>query len=145
MLDYKECSGKSSFFKWLFVNHPNAIDRIGYRSASQLRSSVTNLGRKEIYIIDLTRVKGRDDKEEDLLSIIEDIKSGLVINPMYGSGKTLIMAPPHVIISSNYMLDYTLFSEDRLEIYEIEEKSLDLKEIDIKTIKKKKEEEKQTE
>jgi hypothetical protein len=91
LIDYKGCSGKSTFFKFLFVNHPSEIGRIGYGTANQLRSSVTNLGVKKLFIIDLTRAKGKEDNLEDLLSITEDVKNGLVINPMFGSGRILIM------------------------------------------------------
>ena len=43
---------------------------------------------------------------------------------MYGSGRTLLMEPPHIIVSSNYNLDYNLLSEDRWEVYEISDKKL---------------------
>ena len=53
------------------------------------------------------------------MSVLEDLKSGLVTNVMYGSGKTLIMEPPHIIVSSNYILKYELLSEDRWDVYQI--------------------------
>lgn len=119
LVDKKGNSGKSSFFKWLFYKKPSEIGRIGYGSASQLRSSVVNMGKKDLYIVDLARSKSKDDRQEDLLSVLEDIKSGLVTNAMYGSGKTLLMEPPHIIVSSNYVLKYELLSSDRWEVYEI--------------------------
>ena len=112
-------SGKSSFFKWLYFKHNEAIGRIGYGSASQLRSSAVNIGKKKLYIVDLARSKSKDDRQEDLLSVLEDLKSGLVTNAMYGSGRTLMMEPPHIIVSSNYVLKYELLSEDRWEVYQI--------------------------
>ena len=84
----------------------------GYGSASQLRSSVVNLGKKDVYVVDLARSKSKDDRQEDL-------KSGLVTNVMYGSGKTLLMEPPHSIVSSNYILKYELVSEDRSDVSQI--------------------------
>lgn len=77
------------------------------------------MGKKDLYIVDLARSKSKNDKEEDLLSVLEDIKSGLVTNAMYGSGKTLLIEPPHIIVSSNYVLKYELLSNDRWEVYEI--------------------------
>lgn len=123
LVDRAGNSGKSSFFKWLFYHHPTAIGRIGYGSASQLRSSVVNIGKKELYVVDLARSKSKTDRQEDLLSVLEDLKSGLVTNAMYGSGKTLIMEPPHIIVSSNYVLNYELLSKDRWEVYEITSKN----------------------
>ena len=119
LVDKEGNSGKSSFFKWLFFNHPETIGRIGYGSASQLRSSAVNMGKKKLYIVDLARSKSKNDKEEDLLSVLEDLKSGLVTNAMYGSGKTLLMEPPHIIVSSNYILKYELLSSDRWNVVEI--------------------------
>ena len=130
LVDKKGNSGKSSFFKWIFYKYPKNIGRIGYGSASQLRSSVVNIGRKDLYIIDLSRSKSKNDRQEDLLSVLEDLKSGLVTNAMYGSGRTLIMEPPHIVVSSNYNLDYELLSEDRWDVFEIINKKLS--KIDIK-------------
>lgn len=126
IVDRRGNSGKSTFFKYMLAKEfPNDIARIGYGSASQLRPSVTNIGPKKIYIIDLPRSKSKQDREEDLLSILEDIKIGLVINPMYGVGNTLLMDPPHVIVASNYIPNYKLLSSDRWEMHEItEEKEL---------------------
>lgn len=112
-------TGKSSFFKYLYFKHPEEIGRISYGTASQLRSSLINIGNKKIYIVDLTRSKSQYDKQEDLLSAIEDLKSGLVISSMYGAGKDLLMNPPHVIISSNYLFKLELLSMDRWKIYEV--------------------------
>lgn len=125
-------SGKSSFFKWIYHHYPQSIGRIGYGSASQLRSSAVNLGKKELYILDLARSKSKDDRQEDLLSVLEDLKSGLVTSSMYGQGKTLMMEPPHIIISSNYRFDYNLLSGDRWEVYQITPKQ-SLKTVSIKS------------
>lgn len=125
LIDVKGNSGKSSFFKWLSYKYPEHIGRIGYGSASQLRSSVVNIGRKELYIVDLARSKSKNDHPEDLLSVLEDLKSGFIANAMYGSGKTLLMEPPHIVVSSNYPFNYELLSEDRWEIYEIKDKKLE--------------------
>lgn len=135
LVDKKGNSGKSSFFKWLYFKHAEDIGRIGYGSASQLRSSAVNIGKKKLYIIDLARSKSRDDKEEDLLSVLEDLKSGLIVNAMYGSGRTLMMEPPHILVSSNYVLNYDLLSEDRWDVYQIT-RSNKLKTLDPKSERK---------
>ena len=115
-------SGKSSFFKYLYFNHPNEIGRITYGTASQLRTSLINIGSKPIYIIDLTRTKSTYDKPGDLVSALEDLKNGLVCGAMYGSGSTMLMKPPHIIISANYLFDQGLLSKDRWKILAIKGK-----------------------
>jgi len=124
IVDKKGNSGKSSFFKYLFYQFPEDIGRLGYGSTSQLKSSVVNIGKKKLYIVDLARSKGKQDSQEDLLAVLEDLKSGLITNPMYGAGKTLLMEPPHIIVSCNYELDYELLSSDRWEVYQIASKDL---------------------
>lgn len=124
LYDEKGNSGKSSFFKYLFFNHPEDIGRITYGTASQLRASLLNIGRKKIYIIDLARSKSKNDSEIDLLSAIEDLKNGLVTSNMYGSGGTMLMDIPHILISSNYIFDQSLLSADRWKIYSIKNKKL---------------------
>ncbi len=116
-------SGKSSFFKWLYVNHPQDIGRVTYGTASQLRSSIINLGPRRIYIIDLARSKGVQESESDLMASVEDIKSGQCFSAMYGRSGVLIMEPPHIIISSNYMLETAGLSLDRWNVFQIHKDS----------------------
>jgi hypothetical protein len=130
IIDKTGNNGKSSFYKFLFFHHAEFIGRIGYGSASQLRSSCVNIGKKNVYIIDLARSKSKNDKEEDLLSVLEDLKTGLITTSMYGSGGTLLMDPPNIVVSSNYALNYELLSADRWEVYEI--RSHKLKKINTK-------------
>lgn len=138
LIDYAGNSGKSSFWKYLYVNHRDKIGRISYGTASQLRSQSTKIGKKPIFIIDLSRTKGFNDKEEDLLSVCEEIKSGLVTSGMGGNNSELIMDPPFVIISSNYTFEKNSLSEDRWSIYEItKNKTLGKRNELLKKIKKK--------
>lgn len=78
------------------------------------------MGPKKLYILDLTRTKGRDDSEYDLMSALESVADGMVFSPMYGKAASLLMEPPHILITSNYLLDYELLSMDRWRVYEIE-------------------------
>ncbi len=124
LIDFRGNSGKSSFWKYLYVNYKKEIGRLTYGSASQLRSQIVKIGSKPIYIIDLTRTKGEFDRQEDLLSLIEDAKSGFVISPMYGANAELIMDPPTIILSANYKFEEGSLSEDRWSIYEIKDNKL---------------------
>merc|ERR1712156_952188 len=134
IIDKKGNSGKSSFFKYLLVDNTEEIGRLGYGTAAQLRTRALNMGRKKLYIIDLARTKGKGDSEIDLLSAIEDLKSGVVIGAFYGRGDSLIMDPPAIVISSNYEFDYTLLSKDRWAVFEIRKNNL--RKIKVKRKKK---------
>lgn len=117
-------NGKSTFFKYLLVKHSRTIARFCYGKAAQLRTRAINTGGKQIYIVDLARTRGKDDSEADLLAALEDIKSGLVTSALYGKENTLVMTPPHIIISSNYIFHYDWLSSDRWEIYVIKNNKL---------------------
>lgn len=120
LIDTEGKSGKSIFYKWLLVNvGEDKIGKITFGTASQLRTSIVSMGTKKMYILDLTRTKGKNDNEEDLMSVLESIADGMVSSMMYGKGETLLMEPPHVMITSNYLLDYELLSMDRWKVYEI--------------------------
>lgn len=106
-------------FKFMQFKFPNEIGRILYGNSGQLRASLVNIGPKPMYIIDLSRSKSKNDKEEDLLSALEDLKNGVIISSFYGSGKQLLMLPPTIIVASNYVFDCDLLSKDRWSIYEI--------------------------
>ena len=43
----------------------------------------------------------------------------MVFTAMYGQAKELIIEPPHLIVSSNYVLNSESLSKDRWETFEI--------------------------
>lgn len=98
------------------------IGGITYRTSSQLKVSLVNLDPKRLYIIGLARSKERNHSERELLSTIEDLKSGLVLNEMCSSTNNSVINPPHIIVSSNYVMDLGILSDDRWEIYELSKK-----------------------
>lgn len=139
IIDIEGKKGKSSFIKFLCFKNPIEICKVSYGLSSQLRSAAIAAGSKKCYIIDLPRTKGSNDKIEDLLSVIEEIKNGFVTSPMYGKSSTLMMEPPFVIVFSNQPLPYFMLSKDRWECYELTNVSRpDLKRINIQTLKYKK-------
>lgn len=75
------------------------------------------MGKKDLYLFEISKLKSRKDEQNDLLSVLENLKSGLVTNLINGS--TLMMEPPHIIVSSNHLLKYEVLSKDRWDVYEI--------------------------
>ena len=124
LVDKPGGTGKSKFWKMLTIQYMDQIGRLSYGSASQLRSSAINIGKKDLYIIDLARSKGKNDCDTEILSVIEDLKNGLVVSSMYGKNNMLLCEPPHIVVSSNYQLKYNALSKDRWLIYEIKDNKL---------------------
>lgn len=65
-----------------------------------MKSGSINLGVKNIYIIYLTRSKYPKNTQEDLLSVIEEIKFDIISLSMY-----MLMNISAIIILSNYLLN----------------------------------------
>lgn len=136
IIDTEGKKGKSSFIKFLCFKNPIEIYKLSYGLSSQLRSAVINGGGRKCYIIDLPRTKGANDKMEDLLSVIEEIKNGFITSPMYGKSSILMMEPPFVIVFSNYPLPYQALSKDRWQCFVLTNNNKpDLKEFNPKVAK----------
>jgi hypothetical protein len=138
LVDIEGNSGKSTFFKWILVRNPKDVVKLTYGSSAQLRTAIINHGAKKLYIIDLPRTKGANDRKEDLLSALEDLKLGSVISNLYGSGAMLNFDPPHIIVTSNMDLPYEYLSEDRWVIFEIRKDNLypKIKKSEIRQLRK---------
>ena len=107
------CVGKSKLVKWLCINRPDEAVKIVFGSAQQLRNSVIGVGTRILYLIDIPRSPSKDEKFENMVSSIEEIKNGYVVSHMYGRYNKLMMDPPHVIIFANYKCPRYLLSDDR--------------------------------
>jgi hypothetical protein len=124
--------GKTIFLKWLLRRREQyKFDDIGVLTsgtASQLRSYIINIGpNKRIYILDLPRAYEQTTnwRNGDIFSVLELLKSGLLCSAMYGQQKSLLIDPPTIIIFANGLIQKDLLSEDRWEIYDMDQKSQD--------------------
>lgn len=109
--------GKSKLMKWCKYN--NLCRRIPLGTATQIKSSVITQGPHRCYMLDLPRVRGKEEKLRELFSAIEEIKNGWVESAMYGKHEEMMMIPPHVIVFSNDAPDLRMASSDRWRIYEV--------------------------
>lgn len=118
-------TGKSWFQKWMRIAQNDVVVRqLPISSVSRLVSAVaivTKSVKVDVFTIDFTRTKGRDQYLEDLFSTIEQIKNGSVVDVMYGKYNESYFQPPIVMIFTNDPLSSCVhyLSRDRWEWYKI--------------------------
>lgn len=120
------CCGKSSFYKYLNFTYYNqkSITYLSLGTSSQLRSALFKCSHRQIYICDLPRSLSTIDKNTvySLLGAVEDLKNGVICSHMYGEYNLKLFLNPHVILSSNMLVDINVLSKDRWTIYKINKK-----------------------
>jgi len=112
-------TGKSAFVKYLVAGQRSIkAHKLPVSSVDRLNSAVTKIVSQEtveMFIIDLTRSKGKEQSYGDLFAAVEDIKNGHVVDVMYGNYVESIFKPPLVVVFTNLSLrDYrSTLSGDR--------------------------------
>lgn len=112
-------TGKSALGKYLAAGQKEIRSyKLPVSSVDRLNSAVTKITQKnkvDLFFIDLTRSKGKEQHYGDLFAAIEDIKNGHVVNVMYGDYVQAIFEPPQIVIFTNMCLsDFRhSLSEDR--------------------------------
>lgn len=106
--------GKSKLCKFLCWTKKATLVPLG--TATQIKTSVIVKGTHRCYLLDLPRVRGKDERLQELFSAIEEIKNGYVMSAMYGKCQEMFMSPPHVICFSNEMPKMSLCSADRWKV-----------------------------
>lgn len=129
ILDESGCSGKSTYWKHLLIKYNREIGVLSEANSGQLKSALCRMGRKKLYVVDLPRTSASIGIN-DLLNVLEQLKSGLVINNMYGVDQTLVVPPVHVVVSGNY-IPYGSLSPDRWKVFKLTEKNNSIDWIDI--------------
>lgn len=114
-------NGKSKLLKYLRMN-PRKFDfaRIPLGTATQIKTSIISKGAHSIYMINLPRVRGSDERQQEVFSAIEEIKDGWVESAMYGKTGELLMMPPHVWCFANEFPNLNFASRDRWRIWSIQ-------------------------
>jgi hypothetical protein len=114
-------TGKSTFVKWLFLQHPQNIGFITEGTEAQIKSAVTNQDKKKCYFIDLPRTRTSKNSTLGLMNATETVKTGIITKVMFGSGKTMVMENPWIIMLGNF-LPLGGFTPDRWKVFEINSK-----------------------
>lgn len=116
------CGGKSKLMKFMRMSLGDEkwdMARVPMGSATQIKTAVIEKGPHRIYMVDLPRVRGSDERQQELFSALEEIKNGWVESPMYGKAAELLMEPPHIHIFSNELPNLLFASMDRWRIFTI--------------------------
>ena len=95
-----------------------------FGSSQQLRTSLIAIGPRLLYLIDIPRSPSDDEKIDQMISSIEELKNGHIVSHMYGRYAQLMMDPPHIIIFSNTECPEKLLSKDRWRKFEIKDGEL---------------------
>lgn len=111
-------TGKSTFIKWLFLQHPQDIGFITEGTEAQIKSGVSNQDKKKCYFIDLPRTRTSKFSTLGLMNAIETVKTGIIT---IGSGRTIIMENPWIVMMGNTM-PLGGFAPDRWQVFEINDK-----------------------
>lgn len=114
--------GKSKLLK--YMRFKGLAVRVPMGSAGQLRCAMIGKGTQRCYVVDLPRVRGKDDSLYDLFAAIEELKNGWIESAFYGKAAELMMTPPHVIVVSNDPPRLDLCSQDRWAVKQIVDKQL---------------------
>lgn len=123
--NFTGCAGKSKLMKYMRMMPGYDMARISLGSATQIKTSIIGKGPHRIYMVDLPKVRGSDERVQELFSAIEEIKNGWVESPMYGkSDQELLMEPPHVWIFSNELPNLSFCSLDRWRVHTIDGQQL---------------------
>jgi hypothetical protein len=110
--DTSGCTGKSLFVKYLCYYNA-AIKKISFGTSNQLRSGVIDAGPAKVYVVDLPRTLGNEDHLNNVITVIEDLKSGFVVSNFHGKSRQIMLMPPHVIVFSNFPCPVEKLSHDR--------------------------------
>lgn len=129
ILDEEGCSGKSTYWKYLLVKNNRELGLLSEANASQIKAALYKMGKRKLYVVDLPRTKSKMGVN-DLINVLEQLKSGIVINNMYGQNDTLLIPPCHIVVSGNY-LPYGSLSPDRWKVFKITNKNNIVDWIDI--------------
>lgn len=119
IVDKKGNSGKSKLVKNLCYMFPKEVAKLAFGSSQQLRSAIISAGPRKAYFLDIPKTLGDSDNIPDIISAIEDLKNGFIVSSMYGKYANLMMAPPHIILFTNFEIDTDMMSIDRWKVFAV--------------------------
>lgn len=128
-------AGKSDLVKRLRVGQKKIVARkLPVASVHQLTSAVHLFFKQadvDLFMIDITRSKGKDQCFEDLFAAVEEVVNGYVVDVMFGRANESIFKPPMIVIFTNYNFSelFGYLSPDRWIPFQINNIDRELMEI----------------
>lgn len=109
--------GKSKVSKYLMWK--GVARTFGWVEAKNAYYSIAQEGGQRAYIFDLTRTKPKKQAMDDLYSMLEAIKNGMVDGSLY-ENKSVLFMPPHVWVFANMPPKVDALSRDRFVTWTID-------------------------
>lgn len=109
--------GKTQWARWQFIKNNACVIR--YAKFSDMVQVIASNKHRRTYIFDLSRTKPSDFKMDDLHSLCEALKDGLITVGKYQS-TSWAQNTAHVIVLSNFPPTKGVFSADRLQSWTLE-------------------------
>lgn len=112
--DPQGCSGKTKLCKFCEIS--GIGQAVQYGGARDLSHLLYQQERLTGLLIDLTRAKPKDFASDDMYSVMEAAKNGMIQNTKYETGKK-IFDPPHVWVFANQKPEFTKLTTDRWRVW----------------------------
>lgn len=118
LVDPLGAAGKSTLIKFLLWRYAKQVCFIPFGTALQMRTSLIKRGPFPMYVLDIPRTLAKSENLDEIYSLLESLKNGVLESSMYGdSNSSLIMNPPLIWVFSNSFPDTKKLSSDRWQVF----------------------------
>lgn len=114
--------GKSKLTKWLAWK--KKAEPMSLSDVKDGAYQIVKGGARGAYFFDIPRTKSKKVSMDELYSLVESVKNGLVVSHKYEGG-VLQMRPPHVWVVSNWEPDVSKMSAGRFKMWRVDTTRLD--------------------
>lgn len=116
--DPQGCSGKTKLIKFLCAK--KLAIPVQYGPARDLMNVIYNNKGSNAYVFDLTRAKPGSMPGDDIYSVMEAAKNGMVQNTKYETGWA-VFDPPHMVVFANVKPEFKKLTMDRWQVWCIDD------------------------
>lgn len=83
-----------------------------------MRAALIKRGPFPMYVLDIPRTIAKTEHLDEVYSLLESLKNGVLESSMYGDGSmSLMMAPPLIWVFSNSYPETNKLSQDRWQVF----------------------------
>lgn len=117
--DNKGCNGKSKLFKYLGFNKLASLMKVD--NADRLSSIICSRGPQPAYLVDIPRTVCAKKSMSSVYEVLESLKDGYCFSCMFGKEQELYMDSPWVIVFANIPPEISRVTNDRWQVFEIDD------------------------